>query len=54
MTHPLEPLISAAYADRSLLGRPESRKAVLEAIAGLDDGSLRVAEKGFEGWTVNV
>ena len=54
MTHPLEPLISAAYADRSLLGRPESRKAVLEAIAGLDDGSLRVAEKGPEGWTVNV
>ncbi len=54
MTNPLEPLVTAAYADRALLGRPEHREAVLQAIAGLDDGSLRIAEKRPEGWTVNV
>jgi 2,3,4,5-tetrahydropyridine-2,6-dicarboxylate N-succinyltransferase len=54
VTHPLEPLISAAYRDRSLLERPEHREAVVRAIAGLDDGSLRVAEKTPEGWTVHV
>ena len=54
MTHPLEPLVTAAYADRSLLEKPGHREAVLKAMAGLDDGSLRVAEKGPQGWTVNV
>lgn len=54
MTHPLEPLVTAAYADRALLGNTEHRAAVLGAMAGLDDGSLRVAEKGPEGWRVNV
>ena len=54
MTHPPEALVTAAYADRGLLAKPEHRKAVLEAIAGLDDGSLRIAEKGPSGWTVNV
>lgn len=54
MTHPLEPLVTAAYADRSLLGKPEHRESVLAAIAGLDDGTLRIAEKGPAGWTVNV
>ena len=46
VTHPLEPLVTAAYADRSLLEKPGYREAVLKAMAGLDDGSLRVAEKG--------
>ena len=54
MTHPLEPLVTAAYADRALLGKDEHREAVLKAIAGLDDGTLRIAEKGAAGWTVNV
>ena len=54
MTRPLEQLVTAAYADRSLLATPEHREAVLKAIAGLDDGSLRIAEKGPGGWTVNV
>ncbi|MGZ3446617.1 MAG: 2,3,4,5-tetrahydropyridine-2,6-dicarboxylate N-succinyltransferase, partial [Myxococcaceae bacterium] len=54
MTHLLEPLVTAAYADRALLAGPAYREAVLKAIAGLDDGSLRIAEKGEAGWTVNV
>ena len=54
MTHPLEPLVTAAYADRALLAKGEHREAVLKAIAGLDDGTLRVAEKGPAGWTVNA
>jgi len=54
VTHPLEPLVTAAYADRALLGKDEHREAVLKAIAGLDDGTLRIAEKGPAGWTVNV
>ena len=54
MTHPLEPLVTAAYADRTLLAKPATREAVLAAIAGLDDGTLRIAEKGPEGWTVQV
>jgi 2,3,4,5-tetrahydropyridine-2-carboxylate N-succinyltransferase len=54
VTHPLEPLVTAAYADRALLGKGDHREAVLKAIAGLDDGTLRIAEKGPGGWTVNV
>jgi 2,3,4,5-tetrahydropyridine-2-carboxylate N-succinyltransferase len=54
VTHPLEPLVTSAYADRTLLAQPANREAVLAAIAGLDDGSLRIAEKGPEGWTVQV
>ena len=54
MTHPLEPLVTAAYADRALLAKGDHREAVLKAIAGLDDGTLRIAEKGPAGWTVNV
>jgi hypothetical protein len=54
VTHTLEPLVTAAYADRALLGKPEYREAVLKAIAGLDDGTLRIAEKGAAGWTVSA
>ena len=54
MTHPLEQLVSAAYRDRALLERPGVQEAVKQAVAGLDDGSLRVAERGPEGWTVHV
>ena len=49
MTHPLEALVTAAYADRALLAKSDHREAVLKAIAGLDDGTLRVAEKGPGG-----
>src|SRR5262249_52540055 len=54
VSHPLEPLVTAAYADRALLAKGDHREAVLKAIAGLDDGTLRIAEKGPAGWTVNV
>ena len=45
--------ISAAFIDRSHLERPEYQEAVRTAIALLDDGKLRVAEKAAEGWRVN-
>jgi 2,3,4,5-tetrahydropyridine-2-carboxylate N-succinyltransferase len=37
------PLIEAAYADRSLLERPEHAAAVESVVAALDTGALRVA-----------
>lgn len=50
----LQPLIEAAFADRKLLGDTAYRVAVLDAIAALDEGRLRVAtpEDGGE-WTVH-
>jgi 2,3,4,5-tetrahydropyridine-2-carboxylate N-succinyltransferase len=54
ITHPLEALVSAAYRNRELLRDPTHRQAVHAALAGLDDGSLRVAEKSPEGWKVNA
>ena len=47
-------LISAAYADRSLLGERRYSEAVLDAIADLDRGLLRVAEPGPDGWIVHA
>jgi 2,3,4,5-tetrahydropyridine-2-carboxylate N-succinyltransferase len=44
-------LIEAAFAGQVSL--EEARPAVEEAIAGLDDGSLRVAEKEAGEWRVN-
>jgi 2,3,4,5-tetrahydropyridine-2,6-dicarboxylate N-succinyltransferase len=47
--------VEAAYADRELLQKPEYPAAVEEAIARLDRGALRVAERGDDGeWTVNA
>jgi 2,3,4,5-tetrahydropyridine-2-carboxylate N-succinyltransferase len=46
--------ISAAFKDRSLLKDPLHADAVREAVALLDAGKLRVAEKGPLGWTVNA
>lgn len=46
MSNDLERLITAAYADRSLLSRPEHADAVEQTIARLDAGELRVAEPG--------
>ncbi|MBI1193636.1 MAG: 2,3,4,5-tetrahydropyridine-2,6-dicarboxylate N-succinyltransferase [Bacteroidetes bacterium] len=36
--------VEAAWADRSLLSNPENRQAVLDTLADLDAGRLRVAE----------
>jgi len=52
-----EKTIEAAWARRQELSPRNvdaaTRKAVDAAIAGLDDGSLRVAEPAGDGWTVN-
>ena len=57
MPHPLESLIDLAWESRASLdptNSPEVRAAVEEVIAGLDDGSLRVAERqGVGEWRVN-
>lgn len=51
----LRPLIETAFEDRSLLAKAEHRAAVEAAMAGLDSGSLRVAEPGGgEGWRVHA
>jgi 2,3,4,5-tetrahydropyridine-2-carboxylate N-succinyltransferase len=51
---PLRGLIEAAYKDRSLLERSETKSAVLEAIALLDQGKLRVATQDSPGkWTTH-
>lgn len=44
-------LISAAFADRTLL--PDARQAVLDTLAALDRGELRVAEKVGDDWIVH-
>src|SRR5947209_1495854 len=50
----LQEKISAAFADRTLLKEPGFAGAVREAIALLDEGKLRVAEKTPQGWRVNA
>ncbi len=50
----LRPLIEAAFEDRTLLTKAEHRWAVEAAMVALDDGSLRVAEPGAEGWHVHA
>ena len=42
--------IEAAFEDRGLLKDEEYRQAVLDTIANLDSGELRVAEKENEEW----
>jgi len=51
---PLRERVSAAFADRTLLKDPAYAAAVREAVALLDAGRLRVAEKGPQGWSVNA
>lgn len=46
--------ISAAFADRQKLQDPDTAAAVHRALALLDSGKLRVAEKGPEGWRVHA
>jgi 2,3,4,5-tetrahydropyridine-2-carboxylate N-succinyltransferase len=50
----LAPLVSAAFADRSLLADPAHRQAVLDTMGALDRGELRVATQEPEGWTVHA
>lgn len=47
-------LVEQAFADRSRLTDPAVRQAVLATIAGLDAGTLRVAEKRDGEWVVNA
>jgi 2,3,4,5-tetrahydropyridine-2-carboxylate N-succinyltransferase len=47
-------LIEKAYNDRALLEDPAVRKAVFGAVADLDAGTLRVAEKVDGAWQVNA
>jgi 2,3,4,5-tetrahydropyridine-2-carboxylate N-succinyltransferase len=47
-------LIEAAFADRKRLEEASVREAVLLAMAGLDRGQLRVAEKRDGEWRVNA
>jgi 2,3,4,5-tetrahydropyridine-2,6-dicarboxylate N-succinyltransferase len=46
--------VSAAFADRALLKDSAYADAVRQTVALLDQGKLRVAEKGTSGWTVNA
>jgi 2,3,4,5-tetrahydropyridine-2-carboxylate N-succinyltransferase len=46
--------IEAAFADRSLLTDEEHRGAVLDTVAALDRGELRVAEKRGGEWESNA
>ena len=48
-------LIEAAFEDRSLLGKKKYKKAVLQAIARLDAGKIRVATQDAPGqWTTHA
>jgi len=52
----LEQAIDRAWEDRDGITpdtRGEARDAIDAALEGLDSGTLRVAEKGADGWTVN-
>jgi 2,3,4,5-tetrahydropyridine-2-carboxylate N-succinyltransferase len=55
MTDSLQHTVDEAWERRDSLGEDESevRAAVETAIARLDSGEARVAEKGPDGWTVN-
>jgi 2,3,4,5-tetrahydropyridine-2-carboxylate N-succinyltransferase len=50
----LEQRVAAAFADRALLSQAGTRQAVLDAVAALDRGELRVAEKRGGRWAVNA
>ncbi len=47
-------LVSAAYVDRSLLTERRYVEAVLDTIAALDRGEVRVAEPTADGWIVHA
>ena len=54
--HPLRPRIESLWEGREMLSPAtagDDRNAVDEALGLLDDGTLRVAEKGPDGWIVH-
>jgi 2,3,4,5-tetrahydropyridine-2,6-dicarboxylate N-succinyltransferase len=57
MTQQLQNIIETAWDNRAEInpsnGSAELRDAVGHVLAGLDDGSLRVAQKEAAGWVVN-
>ena len=56
MTSSLETAIETAWENRDDISsstKGEVREAVEQTLNGLDDGSLRVAEKGGDDWAVN-
>ena len=51
----LQPLIEAAYADRTLLAKDEYKAAVAQVVADLDQGKFRVATQDSPGkWTTHA
>jgi 2,3,4,5-tetrahydropyridine-2,6-dicarboxylate N-succinyltransferase len=53
----LRPLVTAAFADRALLAKPDHKAAVEETVAALDAGVLRVASPPViegEAWTTHA
>ena len=52
MNH-LRSVIEATWDDRSRLKSTETQQAIEEVVAMLDEGRLRVAEPGSNGWQVN-
>lgn len=54
LTADLHKLVSEAYADRDLLKRQDVKDAIHEAIARLDRGELRVAEKLDGSWVTHA
>src|SRR3954469_14848629 len=51
----LQPLIEAAYPDRSLLAKDEYKAAVAQVLADLDQGKFRVATQDAPGkWTTHA
>jgi len=49
----LQEIIEQAWEDRSLLGQIQTTEAIRSIIAGLDAGTIRVAEPNGENWKVN-
>src|SRR3954462_3628053 len=51
----LQPLIEAAYADRTLLAKDEYKAAVAQVVSDLDQGKVRVATQDTPGkWTTHA
>jgi 2,3,4,5-tetrahydropyridine-2-carboxylate N-succinyltransferase len=49
----LKEIVEAAWDNRDLLRKETTVNAVFEVVDRLDRGTLRVAEKGNDGWKVN-
>jgi len=46
--------VEEAFADRALLASGDHQEAVLQTLAALDAGELRVAEPGKQGWVTHA